>query len=171
MVILFYAQLNHSLFEAARLETGGIRRRWYIYVLHHMGWVSATERCLISDIWPRDTTASMDRLQRAAAVGTSLHPRGGGGSILVCCAKPKICSRNYPIRSKVDMDHLCIVGGNAKPSELTKNHPIKIEIDMVQRVLFQPLRAHAISVLRSPFARPVLKKVYPPWPTPVFHPL
>ena len=44
MVILIYAQLNHSLFEAARLETGGIRRCWYIYVLHHMGWVSATER-------------------------------------------------------------------------------------------------------------------------------
>ena len=34
-----------------------------------MGWFAATEYWLMFDIWPLDTTASMDRHQRAAAVG------------------------------------------------------------------------------------------------------
>ena len=33
MVILIYAQLDHSLFEALRLETGGIWRCGYVQLI------------------------------------------------------------------------------------------------------------------------------------------
>ena len=89
------------------------------------------------DIWPRDTTSSMDRHQRAATVRTvTLSQREGGGAGFSRALhsgflrETENLLRNYPIRIKAEKDQLCILGCNAKPSELTKNYPIRIEIDI-----------------------------------------
>ena len=46
MVILIYAQLDYSIYEAARLETGGIRRCGYFVWIENVNVV-----CLFSSIF------------------------------------------------------------------------------------------------------------------------